>query len=1114
MLVLLVMLGLVVAAPLAAQNTPPPGTPQPEAPKAETSGADAPKSDAPKTEPAKAPVNTESLVQYALGLDHMKAGRIEEAVEAFTKAAELDPTSPKILRELAAAQRANGDVAAANATLQKILALEPGNVEALHGLADSAAVRGRLEEAEGYYQKILATSADVRDNAFFALALAQYADLLSRRDRFAEAAEVLVRLLQWIKDAPESMSRHPKAAPFIQRQPQLVALAADLYLRADQVDKASQFLRTQAADDVDYHFRLARALQMRGKTDQAEKEYQAALAVEGDAQRSSAYGLALFRYAKLLESAKRPDAADMTERFVRWLIALPKDTPRDSEVAALAAYLPDLIQSVLRQRIIAGQSDKAVAFARELGDAFYSQPAIVGSLVMTLLSEKQFDLALGVAHDVQKRYPARGSPYQLLARVYEERKDTQGLVAELRGFLKDQPDHVPLKLLLARALLQTGHEDEGAKMIGDLFSNEGVLNAEDVATLVPGTISALTAAKRHDLALQVAMAAAKRWPTEESYAAVTNVLDKIKDDRRAVEALRALHAEKPDDTQLTLLLGRRLLAVGDVDEGRRLIDPLLKSDDEATVRAARLGLLDYLSKAGRDEEALKLFAEAITDSQARLVKLDDEVNDLRQSRRDSERLERAGRDFLSQSFALDDLVADLYRFVSNSKDPAATARVAKEKLDVVIPGRKRTVGADFVLGMVYEPLDRQTAEGYYRRAVETSPKFSIAYERRLAMLIGRDRLTEAVDLLSEAPQHVSQHRLDGFLLTCGALLEQLDRDADAAAVYATAVRRRPEYTVARPSLLRVLMRNGRTEEAGYVVEQALTSWPDSPSVYLAAAFYHADLRRDLSSALSALDRGLERLPDHPQLLRSKIALLLQRNRPEEALPLCDRMAKGRPDDEESSAYYRAEAEQMRATVLMEMKKFSEAEAILRTQLDDEQTWDDAMECLSGLYSRQGDEAKAEQMLRELLAKHPRHPGACNDLGYQMADRGENLAEAERMIRLAVQEHPYSGATLDSLAWVLYKQNRLGEALAAMERSLRMDFAPDPTVRDHYGDILARLGRREEAVKAYEQALNQLNEPGRREERDDRKNRAALEKKLEAARKGKDIPVAPLGRGIK
>ena len=145
----------------------------------------------------------------------MKAGRIEEAVEAFTKAAELDPTSPKILRELAAAQRANGDDAAANATLQKILALEPGNVEALHGLADSAAVRGRLEEAEQYYQKILATSADVRDNAFFALALAR-SPTAQETERFinlmAEAArDGQGRPDRW--DAPRFRERREGPAP-------------------------------------------------------------------------------------------------------------------------------------------------------------------------------------------------------------------------------------------------------------------------------------------------------------------------------------------------------------------------------------------------------------------------------------------------------------------------------------------------------------------------------------------------------------------------------------------------------------------------------------------------------------------------------------------------------------------------------------------------------------------------------------------------------------------------------------------------------------------------------------------------------------------------------------
>jgi tetratricopeptide (TPR) repeat protein len=87
-----------------------------------------------------------------------------------------------------------------------------------------------------------------------------------------------------------------------------------------------------------------------------------------------------------------------------------------------------------------------------------------------------------------------------------------------------------------------------------------------------------------------------------------------------------------------------------------------------------------------------------------------------------------------------------------------------------------------------------------------------------------------------------------------------------------------------------------------------------------------------------------------------------------------------------------------------------------------------------------------------------------------AERGMNLDEAESLIRKAVEAEPESAAYLDSLAWVVFKQGRVAEALPYMLRALEHMAEPDATLYEHLGDIHFELGNRAEALEAWRKSL--------------------------------------------
>jgi tetratricopeptide (TPR) repeat protein len=149
----------------------------------------------------------------------------------------------------------------------------------------------------------------------------------------------------------------------------------------------------------------------------------------------------------------------------------------------------------------------------------------------------------------------------------------------------------------------------------------------------------------------------------------------------------------------------------------------------------------------------------------------------------------------------------------------------------------------------------------------------------------------------------------------------------------------------------------------------------------------------------------------------------------------------------------------------------------------------------------GDRAAAEAELRAVLDADPDHAGACNDLGYHLAEQGRDLPEAERLIRhaLAVDRadrrkagdpEGENAAYLDSLGWVLFRTGDLSGARAALERASALpDGAADAVVWDHLGDVLFRLGEKAKARAAWEKAAG-MYETDPRGKRDGRADEVA------------------------
>jgi tetratricopeptide (TPR) repeat protein len=87
----------------------------------------------------------------------------------------------------------------------------------------------------------------------------------------------------------------------------------------------------------------------------------------------------------------------------------------------------------------------------------------------------------------------------------------------------------------------------------------------------------------------------------------------------------------------------------------------------------------------------------------------------------------------------------------------------------------------------------------------------------------------------------------------------------------------------------------------------------------------------------------------------------------------------------------------------------------------------------------------------------------------LAERGERLDEAVKLIHRALEVDPNNAAYLDSLGWAYFKLDRMDLAEGHLRRAAEQ-MTTNSVVQDHFGDLLYKLGRYREAVEAWQRAL--------------------------------------------
>ncbi len=157
-----------------------------------------------------------------------------------------------------------------------------------------------------------------------------------------------------------------------------------------------------------------------------------------------------------------------------------------------------------------------------------------------------------------------------------------------------------------------------------------------------------------------------------------------------------------------------------------------------------------------------------------------------------------------------------------------------------------------------------------------------------------------------------------------------------------------------------------------------------------------------------------------------------------------------------------------SSVLIQEGYPAEAEQLLNIALNKFPNETDLLFARVLYYDSIADREGSERDLRQIIRMLPEDSRALNHLGYMLADQTTRFDEALELVERAIAVSPDDPAIIDSLGWALYKVGRYEDALQHMRRAFTA--FPDDEVASHLGEVLWALGRKEEAMRIWQDAL--------------------------------------------
>ncbi|HPQ09346.1 MAG TPA: tetratricopeptide repeat protein [Bacteroidia bacterium] len=123
--------------------------------------------------------------------------------------------------------------------------------------------------------------------------------------------------------------------------------------------------------------------------------------------------------------------------------------------------------------------------------------------------------------------------------------------------------------------------------------------------------------------------------------------------------------------------------------------------------------------------------------------------------------------------------------------------------------------------------------------------------------------------------------------------------------------------------------------------------------------------------------------------------------------------------------------------------------------------------LAEIYNQMGNYSESDKYFENVLSINPDNALVLNNYAYYLALRKDKLDKAEKMIKKALDISPNNPNYIDTYAWVLYQQKKYKEAENILQTII--DKKASGVVLEHYGDVLFKLNKIDQALEYWKKA---------------------------------------------
>ncbi|WP_413576594.1 tetratricopeptide repeat protein [Bdellovibrio sp. HCB290] len=259
----------------------------------------------------------------------------------------------------------------------------------------------------------------------------------------------------------------------------------------------------------------------------------------------------------------------------------------------------------------------------------------------------------------------------------------------------------------------------------------------------------------------------------------------------------------------------------------------------------------------------------------------------------------------------------------------------------------------------------------------------------------------------------------------------------------------------------ILIEQKRYEVAVDKLEQILKEAPESDKI----RFYLAAVYEETRQAEKAV-REFKKIPASSTYYGESVVhaayLLKGLGRLNEAIEMVSTGLKERADQPQVYAMY--------ASLLDEKNDFKSAAKVLEQGLAKFPENAQLRFYFGTINDRMGNKDIVVSEMLKVLELDPNHVQGMNYLAFTWAEMNKNLDEAEKLARRATELEPKDGYVLDTLGWILYKQNKVTESIKFLEAAHKFQGTVS-IIAEHLGDAYYRQSMIDKAKKMYRKAAD-------------------------------------------